>query len=730
MDFSYKQMKKNAIMISFPLKISLIFSTFILVLSILILYYLYNFSRVNILLSIQSRIGDIGKTGLFLFKQNHFEYIKNLNSELDKRIFELPQNELNEITKVPPGETYDILDENEHDEIYNKKESQEIVQVLRKIKAGTMKEPILKPHYDIKFFPKNDNPFLRFTYIVTPVSKFNDNNFVKFIFDTDMEEYDTNENGIIDADEESMHIGSIWNIQSSPILQKVIKEGHTSCENDFYSDQWGTWLSCYIVIYDYNKNFIGVMGLDLDVQSESNKLLKLKQILYILIVALVSGTFLISYIISKLFLRPVIKLSEASIEVSSKNFNIEVPVKSRDEVGILTKNFNIMVKEIKEYSEHLEELVKQRTKELEDTLRTVQALKEKQDGDYFLTSLLLDPLMKNLNKSKNIITEVFLKQKKEFTFKKRNQEIGGDLCITGNLRFLNHKGLIERWVFFFNGDAMGKSLQGAGGSLVMSVLLNAFLSRSAAKDKILNINPEKWFRELCGELQYIFTKFDGSMMISGAMGILNEYTGQLIYANFEHPLTILYRNHQATFLEETNQFLNYKFGFPDQKKLNIINTFLQVGDILILGSDGRDDIILKEKQEMNQDETLILKIVEKNLGNLNKMYQNLCEIGERTDDISFLKVDFQRKAIYKENVLEDIKNLAKDEKYEDILERIKNIDIINEPLVYFYISLAYYKSKKFSDAIKWLEPIKDLIKNDKIEKYKTKLYSAMDSMKT
>ncbi len=730
MDINTLKEKRQSFFLPFPLKISLIFSLFILVFSVLILFYLYSFSKSNVLLSIQSRISDIGKTGLFLFKQNHFEYIKKLAEDLDKRISLLEEGERQEIIKIPPGETYELLEEDEHDRIYYQKESQEIVQFLRIIKAGTMREPIKKEHYEIKFYPKNDQPFIRFTYIVTPVEQLPENHFVKFILDSDMEEYDINENGVIDADEESMKIGTIWNIENVPILKQVIQEKQPKCENDFYMDQWGTWLSCYILIYDYNKNFVGIMGLDLDVQSENNKLLKLKQTLYILIIVLVLGTFLISFTISKLFLKPVIQLSTASIEVSSKNFNIELPVKSRDEVGILTRNFNYMVKEIKEYSEHLEDLVRKRTKELEDTLKTVQALKEKQDGDYFLTSLLLDPLMKNLNKSKNVITEVFLRQKKEFTFKKKNHQIGGDLCITGNLRFLNSKGLIERWVFFFNGDAMGKSLQGASGSLVMSVLLNAFISRSASKDRILNINPEKWFRELCGELQYIFTKFDGSMMVSGAMGILNEYTGQLIYANFEHPFTILYRNHQATFLEETSQFLNYKFGFPEQKKLNIINTFLQVGDILILGSDGRDDIILKETQEMNKEENLILKIVEKSLADLNKIYLNLCEIGEITDDVSLLKVDFQKKAIHKLDILEDIKNLAKDEKYQDIIQRIQDIEIINDPLIYFYISLAYYKSNQFFDALKWLDPIKDLIKNDKLEKYKKKLYSVIDTMKT
>ena len=69
--------------------------------------------------------------------------------------------------------------------------------------------------------------------------------------------------------------------------------------------------------------------------------------------------------------------------------------------------------------------VRERTRDLEQTLEEVKKLKQQQDGDYFLTSLLLQPLWVNGAKSARVKTEFFQKQKKEFQFKKWRREMGG-----------------------------------------------------------------------------------------------------------------------------------------------------------------------------------------------------------------------------------------------------------------------------------------------------------------
>src|SRR5437016_1105599 len=54
---------------------------------------------------------------------------------------------------------------------------------------------------------------------------------------------------------------------------------------------------------------------------------------------------------------------------------------------------------------------------LQQTLIKIKDLKSKQNGDYFLTSLLIKPLNQNTIHNKNINIEFLISQKKKFQFK-------------------------------------------------------------------------------------------------------------------------------------------------------------------------------------------------------------------------------------------------------------------------------------------------------------------------
>ena len=121
--------------------------------------------------------------------------------------------------------------------------------------------------------------------------------------------------------------------------------------------------------------------------------------------------------------------------------------------------------ELVQLNASLETKVVQRTAELSETLQQVQELKVKQDGDYFLTSLLLTPLQSNGNEEgKNVKSQFFIKQFKQFTFRKWEAELGGDICMTDTIKLNN-----RHYLFFVNADAMGKSIQGAGGTVSAAV---------------------------------------------------------------------------------------------------------------------------------------------------------------------------------------------------------------------------------------------------------------------
>lgn len=65
----------------------------------------------------------------------------------------------------------------------------------------------------------------------------------------------------------------------------------------------------------------------------------------------------------------------------------------------------------------MESKVDERTKALNETLKEVKLLKEHQDGDYFLTTLIIQPLASNVSGDGNIKVKILTQQKKKFEFK-------------------------------------------------------------------------------------------------------------------------------------------------------------------------------------------------------------------------------------------------------------------------------------------------------------------------
>jgi tetratricopeptide (TPR) repeat protein len=376
---------------------------------------------------------------------------------------------------------------------------------------------------------------------------------------------------------------------------------------------------------------------------------------------------------------------------------------------ILANKFVRLNTQVEELNANLEEKVIQRTEELNTTLEEVQKLKVQQDGDYFLTSLLLNPLNVNENTSNKILIEFFTKQKKSFEFKGKTHEIGGDISISSNIEL---KG--KKYTVFINGDAMGKSIQGAGGALVLGVVFNAVLARSNAE---INKNkyPESWIKETFMDLQRIFESFNGSMLMSVALGIIEEETGLMYYINAEHPWTVLYRDKKASFLED--ELVLRKLGFPDNDEFFFVKIYqLEPGDILLAGSDGRDDILLGYDEEgrriINEDEQVFLQVVEQGDADLESIAKILENTGEYTDDITLVKVTYSSVEEQEEQsegsseLFDKGKDLIKQSKWEEAAAALTE-SLESEPgnmgAKTSYLGQSLFKLKRWDESLRYLE---------------------------
>jgi tetratricopeptide (TPR) repeat protein len=374
-----------------------------------------------------------------------------------------------------------------------------------------------------------------------------------------------------------------------------------------------------------------------------------------------------------------------------------------------------------EETKALELLVAERTFELNETLENVKSLKHQQDADYFLTSLIGNPLALNKNKSEYVKVEFYIEQKKKFLFNEKEGQLGGDTCVVGNLRFGNGR---DRYIVFVNADAMGKSMQGAGGSIVIGTAINNILSRSTAHNRILDNTPDEWLTETYQELNKIFLTFDGLMLVSAVIGIINERTGEMNYFNAEHPWTCLYRDSKASFIDE--KFTTRKIGLDIDKSFEIKNFQLNVGDIIFVGSDGRDDIDLNngnDPKNINEDENLFLNSVNDSLGDLNKLVELIKSKGELTDDLSILKIDFQIEKAFSEEqkfkydesakFFNQAKIFMEKENYSDALAQLENaLELDSEyQEALELMAIINYKIGEYKNAIYYADSIVSVTKD-------------------
>ncbi len=342
---------------------------------------------------------------------------------------------------------------------------------------------------------------------------------------------------------------------------------------------------------------------------------------------------------------PVLDLLGAVRRVDKGDLETQVRIRVEDEIGQLGHYFNRMVVSIRdargklqEYAEQLEQKVRERTAELERTLGRVQELKDQQDGDYFLTSLLLRPLGSNRVQSETVNVDFLIRQKKTFRFRKWSDEIGGDLCMAESVQLRD-----RTYTVFLNADAMGKSMQGAGGALVLGAVLEAMVDRTGIVASAAQQYPERWLKNAFVELHKVFEVFDGSMLISLVLGLVEDQTGLVYVINAEHPWTVLYRQGRASFVDQDMEFR--KLGTLGMEGTIYVKTIqLEPGDVLIAGSDGRDDLLLPAEDGGNyiqHDEQLFLRHVEVSEGRLERIHASLTSEGELTDDLSLLRIGYR-----------------------------------------------------------------------------------------
>ncbi|MCB1306343.1 MAG: HAMP domain-containing protein, partial [Leptospiraceae bacterium] len=385
--------------VSFGLKVAIAIAFVSLLASTVAIVYFYLLIESNVWAEMSRRLRDIGKTGVALITAEQREDLIRLDRMLAERQAGVDESFLAEIED---GGYAEPIPEEDAAKLGQTREFLEVAQILRLIKAGTLKESIYPEPLDQLLNRPDQKATLKYAYLLAPIKESPDFQVVRFLGDADYEEIDMNGNGKIDDDEEGVPPGLLYRISDQPEMLRAFREGVVTNTLEPTPDAWGVWYSGMVPIKDANGKVIAVLGVDMDVNSELNLLKKFRWAAATSLIIIFFATLISAYLIARFLANPILKLREAAEKVQDRDFSVQVRVRGGDELGQLADGFNAMVREIRIYSDQMEDLVAERTARLEESLRQVQELKDRQDGDYYLSTLLTNPLFKNRNKSENV----------------------------------------------------------------------------------------------------------------------------------------------------------------------------------------------------------------------------------------------------------------------------------------------------------------------------------------
>lgn len=125
---------------------------------------------------------------------------------------------------------------------------------------------------------------------------------------------------------------------------KEVFEKKQATATDIYSDEFGSYKTGLTPILDENGSILAAYAIDYDVSMVTAKAASEASWILMVTLLFLIGSSIAIYSLLKKKLTPIQQLSKLSRKVAEGNLELEaLPIKSKDEIGLLTNNFNLMI---------------------------------------------------------------------------------------------------------------------------------------------------------------------------------------------------------------------------------------------------------------------------------------------------------------------------------------------------------------------------------------------------
>ncbi|ERI92487.1 methyl-accepting chemotaxis protein signaling domain protein [Clostridiales bacterium oral taxon 876 str. F0540] len=188
----------------------------------------------------------------------------------------------------------------------------------------------------------------------------------KYVF-TMRKNEDGNFSYVVDGSEEK-NLSHIGDVEEGNKRYETAWNGNIYTDNQIRNEgKWGILLSSYYPIKD-NEKIVGFVGIDYDAASTYQALGRFRLIAVLISLGVSLIIAFCGYLLANYVSKPIVEIAGIAESVASNNLNVkELKVRDADELGVLSKSFNLMICNIK----NMVNKVQQTSDELVETSKII-----------------------------------------------------------------------------------------------------------------------------------------------------------------------------------------------------------------------------------------------------------------------------------------------------------------------------------------------------------------------
>jgi GAF domain-containing protein/HAMP domain-containing protein len=233
-------------------------------------------------------------------------------------------------------------------------------------------------------------------------------------------------------------IGLVYEDPSGLLLKNFDALDKPIVEPDFYTDEFGTYLTAYAPIYTSDGAVDSIMGVDILAQDIVAQQMEFFNTFILLFALSASVSALIGWFSGSLISKPVLDLANIAANIKSTSDKIKIRTGIK-EVGQLVKSFNNMIGSLRENEERLQQQANVLDLQNEELQTSLQRLDKRANQFKAITQIVsatssLESLQTLLPRTTDVISEQFgfyhagiflLDEKREFAVLRAANSTGG-----------------------------------------------------------------------------------------------------------------------------------------------------------------------------------------------------------------------------------------------------------------------------------------------------------------